>query len=61
MKKTFTLIINEEDIPVLGDALSAMPFKSVVNLISSINQQLQAAHDAENEATANTVSKSVSE
>ena len=48
--KTFTLELTDKEVDIIGNALSNMPFKDVVALItklqSQINEQLKSADTA---------------
>lgn len=41
MKKTFTLIFDEDDIQILNKALIDIPYKYAVSIIQKINTQIQ--------------------
>jgi hypothetical protein len=41
MKKTFTLIFDEDDLQVLNKALIDIPYKYAVSIIQKINSQIQ--------------------
>lgn len=43
MSKIYVLTLNEKDMCVINDALIAMPFKDVAQLINKINNQIYEA------------------
>lgn len=43
MNKTYVLTLNEKDMCIINDALIAMPFRDVAQLINKINNQIYEA------------------